>query len=511
MTHELRSQFAAKCDGTISPEEHRELEEKLAASAEVRRLWFEYCDMETGLADWASARAERDLSSLRLVPAPQSSHGTLRRLSALAAAAAAVIALGAFFWLRPAVPPARPQEVAASGVALLVRSAGADWEVTAPASGAVLVSQTLRLRSGAVLMELFSGARVIVEGPAELQLVSPGEINLRSGKLSAHVPPQARGFTVRAQDFTLVDHGTDFAIAIPSGSAPEVHVFTGKGEVKAAPLDPRTLGGGEAVRLEKGQWRNVSAAREGFVTEAELIRREAALAGVQLVEWREASSSLGAQAVVHFTFEGADAGSRQLLNEIPAAAEISHGSIVGAVWAEGRWPGKRALRFQGEADRVRFTADAPMQALTLLAWVRVDALPNWQNVLMSAESGQPGAFRWHLTQSGELRLEIARDLGRSKSDWEAVNSTPFVTPERFGRWVFLATTFDGGTIRHYGNGQPIGSGASFTPQALRIGVAQIGNWNGGTRRNLSAAIDEFAILPRALSAAEIAARYGAAR
>ena len=509
MKHELQSLFAAKCDGTITQEQHRELEEKLAASAEARRLWFEYCDMETGLADWASARAGQEATSLRALPAPQPPLRAFRRLPVLAAAA--VVALGAFLWLRPEVPPEQPREVAASGVALIARSAGADWEGTAPASGAVLASGALRLLSGAVLIEFFSGARVIVEGPSELQLVSPGEVILRSGRLSAHVPPQARGFTVRAQDFTLVDHGTDFALALPSDSAPEVHVFTGKVEVTAASLAPQILGGGEAVRLESGQWQDTAAARDGFMTEAELIRREAAQARAQLVEWREASSLLGSQAVVNFTFEGADAGSRQLLNEIPGAAEVSHGSIIGAVWTEGRWAGKRALRFQSEADRVRFTVEVPMQAMTLLAWVRVDALPHWQNVLLSAESGQPGAFRWHVTQSGELRLEIARDLGRSSSDWEAVNSAPFVTPDRLGRWVLLATTFDGATIRHYGNGRSIGSGASFTPPALLAGAAQIGNWNGGTLRNLSAAIDEFTILPRALSATEIAARYDAGK
>jgi len=92
-----------------------------------------------------------------------------------------------------------------------------------------------------------------------------------------------------------------------------------------------------------------------------------------------------------------------------------------------------------------------------------------------------------------------------------VNSAPFVTPDRFGQWLLLATTFDGTTIRHYGNGQLIGSGASFTPPELHIGTAELGNWRGGTQRHLAAAMDEFAILSRAMGAEEIRAVYQAGK
>ena len=84
-------------------------------------------------------------------------------------------------------------------------------------------------------------------------------------------------------------------------------------------------------------------------------------------------------------------------------------------------------------------------------------------------------------------------------------------PERFGQWLMLATTFDGKTIRHYANGRPIGAGESFTPPALLVGTAELGNWNGSTKRNLAAAMDELAVLSRALSAEEINALFGTGR
>jgi hypothetical protein len=209
---------------------------------------------------------------------------------------------------------------------------------------------------------------------------------------------------------------------------------------------------------------------------------------------------------VHYTFEDADAP-RQALNGAPGATGLSHGSIVGCDRAEGRWPGKSALRFRSEGDRVRLIAPDALKAVTLIAWLRVDALPHWQNALLSADGELPGTLHWHITREGELRLEIARDLGRTHADWEAVNSAPFVTAPAMGRWLMLATTFDGKNIRHYGDGRAIGSGASFTPPAIRIGAAELANWRGDTRRNLPATMDEFLVLPRALSPEEIAAYY----
>jgi hypothetical protein len=85
---------------------------------------------------------------------------------------------------------------------------------------------------------------------------------------------------------------------------------------------------------------------------------------------------------------------------------------------------------------------------------------------------------------------------------------PFVMPNRFGQWLLLATTFDGRTICHYANGEAIGSGASFTPPSLIIGTAELGNWNGGTQRQLAAAMDEFVVMSRVMSADEIRKHFG---
>ena len=515
-----RALFAALNDGTISAADHARLEQLLTQSAEARALWFLHCDIETGLADWAAVRhadcAENIVSFSP--PAPQPARTIWQWLAPLAAAAA--IALGAVWWMRgnhtPRTVDTAAIETRANGIAVLSRAVGVEWaDGVVRTAGAVLEPGTLRLKSGAALVEFFSGARVVVEGPAELRLVSAGEAFLQSGKINAHVPPQARGFTVGSPDVKVVDFGTDFGFTV-GDAAPEVHVFTGKVEVASAVLAPRSLHEGEAVRLDHGTLEPIPAARSGFLAEEELARRDSEFSRRRLAAWHESHRTLSTDpaTLVHYTFAESESPERRVTNQAANASPETHGSIVASVRTEGRWPGKGALQFRSEGDRVRLTASTlaePMHAVTLLAWVRVDSLPRRQNVLLAADSETTGALHWHLTGDGRLRLEIARDLGRTHADWEAVNSEPFVTPERFGQWLMLATTFDGKTIRHYANGQPIGSGASFTPPALHIGTAELGNWNGNTRRNAAAAMDEFAILSRVLSAEELSALFGFGR
>jgi len=507
---ELRTLFAGMHDGRLSEADHARLERLLAESAEARRLWFLHCDIETGLADWAASR-----ESNAALPKPAPEVHRWRNWSWLAPlAAAAAVIFGAFVWW-PRTPAAAPAESPAYGVAVLAREVGVAWaDGQERAAGSVLAPGPLKLSAGAALVEFYGGARVVVEGPAELRLMTAGEVELIAGKINAHVPTQAHGFTVLAAGAKVVDHGTDFGVIVNGAAPSEVHVFTGEVEVSRAGNTPRIMHEDEAVRIERDAFAAIPSARPAFLSEEELARRDLANASERFARWREASGMLSddAGAVVHYLFDDADGAQRRLANHGTGAAPDGGASIIGGAWTEGRWPGKRALEFRGEGDRVRLSASSPkMTAVTLLAWVRVEALPRWQNVLLSADSEQPGALRWHLTQHGELRLEIARDLGRPQVDWEAVNSAPFVTPDRFGQWLLLATTFDGTTIRHYGNGQLIGSGASFTPPELHIGTAELGNWRGGTQRHLAAAMDEFAILSRAMGAEEIRAVYQAGK
>ena len=518
--NELRALFSGLNDGLLTPDKHARLQDLLLQNAEARRLWFLHCDIEWGLADWVShtTQIESRASELTALPLPRDS--TLSRranrrwrfwiAAAMSMAAAVVVAI----MLR------RPTELSTQGVAVLSRVVDVEWssDVEARSAGAVLGTGMFRVKSGAALVEFYSGARVVVEGPAEFQLVSASEGFLRAGRINAHVPPQARGFKVRTARLDVVDLGTDFGLAVSANetgnSMAEVHVFDGLVEVTSPDSHSavRALNTGEAVRLERDALVAIPSDQSAFLLETELAQREAAANQVRFVEWREACRSLSSDpgVLLHYSFAEDDHGV-ELRNRAARPASDSNGNIVGCERIGGRWAEKAALQFRREGDRVRFSVNQPLEQVTLLAWIRVDALPHGMHSVMSADAEQVGSLLWQITSRGQLRLEIGRDLGRRNLDWEAVNSEPVVTPDRFGQWLLLATTFDGSTIRHFVNGKACGRGASFRPPALRIGAAQLANWHGRTLRHFIGAFDEFAILSRVMSDQELTRYYEASR
>jgi len=94
--------------------------------------------------------------------------------------------------------------------------------------------KVLRLERGLAEIEFDKGARVILQGPAGLDLISPSSARLRYGTLTARVPAQARGFTILAPGGKVVDLGTEFGLSVDDGGTTTVRVFAG--EVEAFPL-----------------------------------------------------------------------------------------------------------------------------------------------------------------------------------------------------------------------------------------------------------------------------------
>lgn len=498
---ELRSLFAVSSNDLLTDEQHARLQEMLAQSAKARRLWFLHCDIELGLADWA-AQSGAGAASATVPLATRDEHSLRLPLKHVVIVVAAVLLISVAIHLAWRAPA----ESAEQGVAILAHAAQVEWASAADsrATGSLLQPGWLRLTSGAVLVQFYDGARLVVEGPAELQLISSSESLLKSGRINAHVPQQARGFKVRTSSCDVVDRGTDFGLAVvetSSGAATaEVHVFEGLVEVQAtdAVTTARALNTGEAVRLEHEQLVEIEADRSAFLMESELVQREADAERKRFDEWRTASAALSDDpaVVLHYSIESGQGAA--LIDQQSNEAARSNGSIVGCEWVAGRWASKPALRFHRSSDRVRILAERPLQQITLLAWMRVDALSSGMTALMAVEEERVGAVNWLITERGQMRMEVGRDLGRRKLDWEAVNSDPVVTRDRYGQWLLLATTFDGSTIRHFMNGQPCGRGASFKPPSLQIGMAEIGNGRAPAMHHLNGAIDEFVIVGRVM-------------
>ena len=290
-------------DQVLTVEEKAELSETLLASARARDEFWELARWNALIRQWGEAEwGRRDAESLTLRPlhslhkdkAPAPARKVIRfprpmvKLGAVALAAAAVVALflglsTLLHWHGRAKPMA---------VAVLTHSADAVWAESGGAKqrGESLAPGWLRLKSGAVQIEFSRGARVVLEGPAELQLVNDNEAYLRSGKLRAQVPEPAHGFTVRTSDFAVVDYGTEFGCSL--AGAPEVHVFNGLVGVKEGGNAERKLRQDQAVKIDHDQLHDIPARRDQFLSDEELARRERESVQGRLLAWRSASAAL---------------------------------------------------------------------------------------------------------------------------------------------------------------------------------------------------------------------------
>jgi hypothetical protein len=146
--------------------------------------------------------------------------------------------------LAAAKPPANCQPFAARvGVAAVTKLADCRWvdSASAPKSGDRLrAGQSLQLAGGVVCLEFDVGAKLIVQGPARLTIVSGKQIRLDRGKLAAEIKSKkAHGFTVFTPQGTLVDLGTEFGVEIAPEGSSLVHVFRGKVEFALPTADGR--------------------------------------------------------------------------------------------------------------------------------------------------------------------------------------------------------------------------------------------------------------------------------
>ena len=131
--------------------------------------------------------------------------------------------------------PVEPHGCRVTNVAWLVNAQDCLWSQTDQRPGRDMqAGKPLRLDRGLAEIEFDCGARVILQGPAGLELLSGRSARLLQGVLTAHVPPRARGFTVLTPHNRVVDLGTEFGLAVDEAGAATVRVFTG--EVQAFPL-----------------------------------------------------------------------------------------------------------------------------------------------------------------------------------------------------------------------------------------------------------------------------------
>jgi hypothetical protein len=302
----------------------------------------------------------------------------------------------------------------------------------------------------------------------------------------------------------------------------EVQVFEGKIELHdpAARRKPATaLTTGQSVRVENGNRIDpIKLDPTGFPTanevaaesQKELLRRKKA--------WADLSATLqkDPSLVAYFPFEIDKARDRTLADRSVGAAKSHDGAIVGSAWGAGRWDGRSGLEFKQVSDRVRFHIKEEVQSITMMAWVRIDGLPNENNSLLMSDGWDPGGLHWQIGADGTLVLGV-QSQPKSGGHYHAPQA---ITPEHFGQWLHLAVVYDRDKkeVSHWINGARAAEPWPLQFDIpLRVGAAEIGNWNIAMHRNkspirfFSGCMDEFLIFSRALPDVELTRIYTESR
>jgi hypothetical protein len=222
--------------------------------------------------------------------------------------------------------------------------------------------------------------------------------------------------------------------------------------------------------------------------------------------------------LVHLDFETTDPSGERLSNASRRTDAPSDATIVGCQWSEGRWPNKRALQFRGVSDRVRLEVSGEYEALTLVAWVRVQGLDRQIQSIFMSDGFESGTVHWSIRQDGVLGLTV---IGSEPGRYQICASPPVLSTDPFGPWLHLAVVIDGGgqRVAHYLDGVSVGEQSLKISPPFRVGVAELGNWNAQgfpendpfMIRNFSGAMDEFCLFSRALDADEIHGLFSAGK
>jgi hypothetical protein len=283
----------------------------------------------------------------------------------------------------------------------------------------------------------------------------------------------------------------------------------------AAPARKVTTGRG--FRVDGPDFLSIPSNPAGFTTAKELAARAREATHLRQKEWLQVHQALrqDPSLQVCYAFQTSEPWNRVLPDQTQDRPPRD-GAIVGCSWGAGRWPGKQGLEFKRVSDRVRFHVPGQFDCLTLMAWVRVDALPNRNNSLMMTDGWEEGECHWQIGDNGTLILGVQSSPKGRGAHYHAPD---VLTPERLGQWIHLAVVYDhdSGLVTHYVDGRPAAQQAIQFDIRLRIGDALLGNWNLASHRNstpvryFSGCMDEFLMFSRALSEQEVEQHYTCGR
>jgi hypothetical protein len=439
---ELTELCNALVDETITERQKARLDAWLSTSEAARQFHVRFAGQSASLY-YCAGEMQTDAADT----APQATKPFNRFRWAVGLLSMAAL-VGLVFWTlreRPGtVHPATPPEVSAVNdeefVGRLTGSrecAWADGASPVHPGGRLRKGQPLRLAKGFAEITFDSGALVILQGPASLDVNSAWSAKLNSGLLRASVPPEAIGFSITNPHVDVVDLGTEFTMSADEvGTSADVFVL--KGEVETTPRLPVALDPEKIVLREREARRfgasGVSTVNGGEANFGELtddVQLDRYLPPVGYARWSFDEGKEPREGV--FDVDASDA-------RLGASAIRVQGrgkATAGALRTDGRV--NRALRFDGtryaKAAFPRISENVPN---TVAFWVRVppDASLStaYAMVAWGADSKRFGTHPFHIGWNRNPNEGLVGALRTDYGRGYALGATPL----RDGRWHHVA-------------------------------------------------------------------------
>jgi len=451
------------------------------------------------------------------------------------ASAAALLFMVAFPKLFPLIPRG-------IGVATLIDQVGVEWgntdSIGTLQTGARLWNHegSLWLKKGTVKIQFDYGAKVILEGPAEFELIDAEKMILNSGRLYATVPESAAGFTTVTPSSTVIDLGTEFGVKVYVDGRADVHMFKGKASLIPGQGGKKENGislfAGQAKQVNTyGQVHDIALSEESFLAPDQFEIMSKADKGSAYHRWLVYSRQLrrDPSLVAYYTFEKDEQDIDVLRNKAALTGGRLDGKLRGLVqgkppaWTSGRWPQKTALNFdRSEHQVVVIPSDPALHIngpITIAAWVKCEdslggghlvacrlpdlGVANFQVGYVNPESD----FAWGRgIQFGRM------DANENDERSDRVYSKQML--EYSSDWRFIAVSHDNKTVRFYVDGKLSESRKFEFYQQSVIADMTIGSlWDSGSvgldRFGFSGDLGELAIFKRVLTDEEIGEMYEA--
>lgn len=486
-------------DGVLDEEGCRELNEWIVASPENAEYFAERSHIHSSLFDWAKAIGSCGVDDVvESVENSVAFNPPKIRWQAKAIAAAVVAALSAVFLLY-----SDPAPVTGDPVAELMESSGAMLVYHGKAMGedeTILRSGDYQLVEGIASIEFETGVTLLIEAPAEFRVVSTNLVELSSGRVSAHVPPEGIGFTIETPSAEVVDYGTDFAVEVGNDRSSEIHVF--EGEVKVQPREGETapvrLLTNDATRIEYDtdvplgipvdNDRFLRSLDEPVMEYSRIIREMN-----PVVYFRMGIPKEGA---VMKNLGGSING--QLMDDACKRPPFAPGRVGSSVKYDG--PGI-------SPHLVAYNYPKAEGLLSVSAWVRAESWPRWGCIAANENKNVLGQFRLGFDRdSGRIKVRVRDDENR-----EVQLIDPEVLPLK--EWQHIVFVADGKTLRLFRNGQevastecgPISSPRNTSADQLFVGAQD--NRDGKMIHFWHGRIDEIALFNHPLTDADIIKQY----